>query len=136
MTITPGSGGRPLVPASWMSYFESASAAPGLSLTFVDRRTPSNTEIFVVKMQVFETRIELIQRRGTRSGIHYLDMRVHKIAALGKDIGGLLGNDSHEVESAPSLQCPNAKSVARLDDTGTEERGSTSRGMMSVAWVE
>merc|ERR1719414_2486045 len=133
MTITPGSHGMPLVPASWMRYFESESAPPGVSLTLADRHTPSNSELYVVRMNVFQTMIKLIQRRGTRSGVDYLDMRVYKIAALGKDIGGLLGNDPHDVESAPSTQCLNANTVARLNDAGAVERGSTGRGMMSVA---
>jgi len=55
--------------------------------------------------------LKLVQGK-TNTKVTYLNVFVRNLAKVGRHVGGLLGEDSHELEAMPSFQCRSAVNLA------------------------
>lgn len=95
LSIVPGADGQPAIPEEWRDV-----AVPE-NLTM--RVTPSTHR---VELQIAkDVRVLAVQRRGYKTGIEYLDLKVMGLKTLGRTAGGLLGLDSHTHEARPPTGC-------------------------------
>jgi len=55
-----------------------------------------------------------VVRAHTMTGTHYLNFYIKHLGRAGFDVGGLLGEDDHVVESTPSAACVQHMSLKKL----------------------